>query len=594
MAFVRAVWAILATGWRASPGRMTASFVLLLVNYVSWPLAPLVLKFVTDAVVAQDVRRAAVAAAFLPLVAYLSYTGSHIAQTVWVELADLYQVRVDQELGDLSQGPIGIQHHERDDYADRLELMRNEGNALYRAVPFALRTVAFAAQATITIALFVSVQPLLLAILAFGVVPVIAGRRAWAGVEATQLATADLARRAQHLLDLAVSREAAKEIRVFGLQQELRGRLSRTRRELRDERSRAETKAAVLIAAGHLAFAAAFVAGLVLVVRGAIAGRHSVGDVVLVLTLAIQVNALVGNAVGTTVWLQRSAAAMQRLAWLRELLTTLYPPRPEDAAVPAMLRDGIRFEHVSFRYPGTTTPVLTDVDLTLPAGSTVAFVGENGAGKTTLVNLLCRFYEPDSGRITIDDVDLTRLPIEQWRDRVAAGFQDFVRLELAARESVGVGDLPALHDDAVVLGAVDRAAATTVVEELPAGLDTSLGKTYEAGVELSGGQWQKLALARTMMRTAPLLLILDEPTSSLDAHAEHTLFERYAASARELARTTGGIAVFVSHRFSTVRMADHIVVIDEGRIIEQGSHAELLALDGLYAELFQLQAAAYG
>ena len=593
MGSMRAVGTIFVTGWRASPARMTASFVLLLLNYVSWPLAPLVLKHVTDAVVAQDVARATVAAAFLPLVAYLSYTGSHIAQTVWVELADLYLIRVGQELGDLSQEPVGIQHHERADYADRLELMRNEGNALYRAVTFALQAVAFTAQAVITIILFVSVQPLLLVILAFGVVPVIAGRRGWAGVEAIRLATADQARRAQHLLDLAVDREAAKEIRVFGLQEELRGRLRRARDQLHRQQSRAEVRSAVIIAIGHLAFAVAFVTGLVLVVRGAIAGRHSVGDVVLVLTLAVQVNALVGNAVGTTVWLQRSAAAMQRLSWLRQLVTALNPATTSDASVPDVLRDSIRFDHVSFRYPGTTSRVLTDIDLTLPAGATVAFVGENGAGKTTLVNLLCRFYEPDSGRITVDGIDLKRLPVDQWRARIAAGFQDFVRWELTARESVGVGDLPHIDNDAVIVSAINRAAATDVIEPLPAGLQTSLGKTYEDGAELSGGQWQKIALARAMMRTKPLLLILDEPTAALDAHAEHTLFQRYANSARAIARTTGGIAIFVSHRFSTVRMADHIVVIDRGEIIEQGGHAELLARDGLYAELFHLQADAY-
>jgi ATP-binding cassette subfamily B protein len=209
------------------------------------------------------------------------------------------------------------------------------------------------------------------------------------------------------------------------------------------------------------------------------------------------------------------------------------------------------------------------------------------------VKLLCRFYEPTQGRIAVDGADLAAIDAVAWRQRVAAGFQDFVRFELVARESVGIGDLP--HVDALrdVEAAVDRAAARDVVEDLPHGLETHLGKSYTDGAELSGGQWQKLALARAMMRERPLLLILDEPTSALDAHAEHELFERYAVSARAVARATGGIAIFVSHRFSTVRMADLIVVVDGGRIAEQGSHAELLARDGIYAELFSLQASAY-
>ncbi len=198
-----------------------------------------------------------------------------------------------------------------------------------------------------------------------------------------------------------------------------------------------------------------------------------------------------------------------------------------------------------------------------------------------------------SSRSTCDSTVASGLPAERWRERIAAGFQDFVRFELLAQESVGVGEMTLLDDRPAVESAVDRAAARDVVEDLPFGLDTPLGTTQD-GAELSGGQWQKLALARAMMRTRPLLLILDEPTSALDAHAEHELFERYAESARAVARATGGIAIFVSHRFSTVRMADTIVVVEDGCIAEAGTHEDLIANNGTYAELFALQAAAYG
>ncbi|HEY0991419.1 MAG TPA: ABC transporter ATP-binding protein, partial [Kofleriaceae bacterium] len=234
-----------------------------------------------------------------------------------------------------------------------------------------------------------------------------------------------------------------------------------------------------------------------------------------------------------------------------------------------------------------------DVNLDLPAGSVVALVGENGAGKTTLVKLLCRFYEPTTGAITVDGVDLARFPVDAWRRRISAGFQDFARLQLLARESIGVGDVDQLDGDAHVLAALERAAAPELPAALPRGLDTQLGREFHGGVELSQGQWQKVALGRAMMRSAPLLMILDEPTASLDAPTEHALFERYAGAARRAAAATGAITILISHRFSTVRMADMILVVAGGRIAEIGDLAALVRAGGLYAELYELQRRAY-
>jgi ATP-binding cassette subfamily B protein len=593
-AFARGVAAILAYGWRASPPRMAAAFALVLLNYVSRPLGAVALKEVTDAVVAGDVRAATYAAAALPVLATFGYTGSHLAHGLWVELSNLYMVRLGDEVGRLTQGSAGLEHHERADYADRLELLRAGGNELVQSVRLAAGATALAAQFALTVVLLATLQPLLLLLLVFAVPPLLADRWGWKRMDAAQLATADRYRVSSHMLDLAIRQDAAKEIRIFGLHDELGRRLRDARAQVRRAVLRVDVETMLALTATQLLFSLAFVVALLGVVRGAVDGRHSVGDVVLVFTLAVQVNALVFNAVGHAQWLQRSASSMARLAWLRDLVRGLYPPVREPLPVPAELRSGIRFHGVGFRYPGTDAEVVRGLDLDLPAGTTVAFVGENGAGKTTLVKLLCRFYEPSEGRITVDGADLARFPPEEWRARVAAGFQDFVRFELLARESIGVGDLAAVDDEDAVGRAVERAAAADVVARLEEGLDTQLGKTYADGAELSGGQWQKVALARAVMREAPLLLVLDEPTSGLDAHAEHALFERYAASAREVARGSGGIAVFVSHRFSTVRMADLIVVLDDGRVVERGSHDELVAQRGLYAELYALQAAAYG
>ncbi|MGH9271904.1 MAG: ATP-binding cassette domain-containing protein, partial [Ilumatobacteraceae bacterium] len=262
------------------------------------------------------------------------------------------------------------------------------------------------------------------------------------------------------------------------------------------------------------------------------------------------------------------------------------------ATPPERLVDGLRFEHVSFRYPGTDRLALDDVDVHLPAGSVVAIVGENGAGKTTMVKLLAAMYRPTSGQITVDGIDLATIATPRWRARLAGAFQDFFRFELPAQQSVGVGDPPRLDDRDAVDVAVDRAGAVDVVDRLPTGLDTQLGPTWDAGVEVSFGQWQKLALARGFMRDEPLVLVLDEPTAALDAETEHALFERYAGAARNAA-AAGRVTVLVSHRFSTVRMADLIVVLDGARVVEVGGHDELVARGGQYAELFGLQAAAY-
>ena len=247
---------------------------------------------------------------------------------------------------------------------------------------------------------------------------------------------------------------------------------------------------------------------------------------------------------------------------------------------------------MSFAYPGTSRLVLDDVNLDLPPGTVVAIVGENGAGKSTLVKLLAKMYEPTSGRILVGGTELRRVAAADWRSRLAGAFQDFFRFEFRARHTVGVGDVPRLDDEPAVTTAVTRAGADDVVARLTAGLETQLGPTWPGGVEVSFGQWQKLALARGFMRDRPLVLVLDEPTAALDAETEHALFERYAEAVRGHS-PDGRVTILVSHRFSTVRMADLIVVLDGARVVETGTHEALMAKRGQYAELYGIQAAAY-
>jgi ATP-binding cassette subfamily B protein len=249
--------------------------------------------------------------------------------------------------------------------------------------------------------------------------------------------------------------------------------------------------------------------------------------------------------------------------------------------------DGVRFEHVDFTYPGGEEPALRDINLHLQPGQSLALVGENGSGKTTLIKLLTRLYTPDSGRILLDGLDLRQWDTDALRGRIGVIFQDFGRYQLLVGENIGAGDVAHFEDRQRWREAADKGMAASFIQTLPEGYDTQLGRWFKGGRELSGGQWQKIALSRAFMRTQADILVLDEPTSTMDAKAEASLFEHF----RDLCR--GKMTILISHRFSTVRMADQIIVIRNGVVVEQGAHAELMAQGGQYAQLFTLQAKGY-
>jgi ATP-binding cassette subfamily B protein len=380
----------------------------------------------------------------------------------------------------------------------------------------------------------------------------------------------------------------AKDVRVFGIAR----RLAEARRDAWDRGyqpiSDVRTKSAAWHALAWAVFGAGYAGAIVFVTFGL---HASAGAVLLVLAAGARLSAYVGATVGEIgflrgVWMDGS----RRLAWLEDYAASL--SASADRHPPQRLSEGITLDHVTFSYPGTSHVVLDDVSLRLPAGAVVAIVGENGAGKTTLVKLLTKMYEPASGAIYVDDVPLARMKADEWRARAAGSFQDFFRFEFTAGHAIGLGDVPRLDDAGALAVAIQRGGAADVIERLPRGLDTQLGATWPEGVDVSFGQWQKLALARGFMREEPLLLVLDEPTAALDAETEHALFERYAAAAHE-AGGNGRITILVSHRFSTVRMADLIVVLEGARVVEVGTHDELLARGGAYAELYRIQAVAY-
>ncbi len=275
------------------------------------------------------------------------------------------------------------------------------------------------------------------------------------------------------------------------------------------------------------------------------------------------------------------------LSTLYEYLETPVPPSVGTSQGGAKPDDGIRFEQVSFTYPGASEPALHDINLHIRPGESLALVGQNGSGKTTLIKLLTRLYSPDSGRILLDGTDLRDWDESTLLQRIGVIFQDFARYQMRVGENVGAGDVHHFEDEARWREASDKGMASEFIDGLPSGFNTQLGKWFREGRELSGGQWQKIALARAFMRSRADILVLDEPTAAMDAEAEASIFAHF----RELAGNR--IAILISHRFSTVRMADQIIVIQDGRIIEHGSHEQLMALDGHYAHLFSLQAQGY-
>jgi len=399
-------------------------------------------------------------------------------------------------------------------------------------------------------------------------------------------------RLAEHLFATATSAAAAKEIRVTGIGRDLADRRRAEWQRWFAPVARARWGTAISHSVAWAIFGLGYVGAVVFVVVGI---HANVGSVLLILAAGARLSSYVGGAIGEIgflrgFWIDGS----RRLAWLENYSASQVATT--DAEIPDRLVDGIRLNHVSFAYPGADRLALDDVTLHLPAGAVVAIVGENGAGKSTLVKLLAKMYEPTSGEILIDGEPLHRMRTEDWRNRLTGAFQDFFRFEFSAQHSVGLGDLPRLDDESAVDEAVARAGARDVVERLPEGLHSQLGPTWPGGQELSFGQWQKLALSRGYMRSDALLIMLDEPTASLDAETEHELFERYAQAAHvdeSASSRSGEITILVSHRFSTVRMADLIVVLDGSRLAEVGSHEQLMQRDGPYADLYRIQEAAY-
>jgi len=590
------MWRLCRLGYRNEPVLIVAAFVLSLVAAVPDALMALWLKLLGNGVVRHDRSLLVGAALGLAVSAAGTWFLRVISTRVQRRFRDRVTIALESHVAGLQASVSTIAHQERPDYLDRLAVLRDQVFVLDHMYMSLFSTCGWIVRLGLTIGLIASIHPALALLSVFALPTVLTSGWRPAVERVTQERVAPHDRLAKHLFLTATTVAAAKEVRVTGIGDYL----VRRRRQAWEEWYRPMASARWRSAAWHslawAVFGAAYVGAVVMVTSVL---HRPVGDVLLVLAAGSRLSSYIGATVGEIgflrgTWLDGS----RRLVWLERYVEAL--TEGADRPAPERLQDGIRLEGVSFAYPGTERLVLEDVDLHLPAGAVVALVGENGAGKSTLVKLLCKLYRPVAGCITVDGVALESVRTEDWRSRLAGAFQDFFRFELMAGQSVGLGDLPHLDDRPAVAAAVGRAGADDVVSALSSGLDTQLGPTWSDGVDVSFGQWQKIALARGFMREEPLLLVLDEPTAALDAETEHQLFERAAAAARRSDRSSprpapdnGRITLLVSHRFSTVRMADLIVVLDGSRVVEVGSHEELAAAGGLYAELYDIQAAAY-
>ena len=531
------MWRLCRLGYRNEPGLLVAALLLSLAAALPDALLALWLALLGDGVLEGDRRLLVVAATGLGLSAAATWVLRTVDARVQRRFRDKVTIALEAHVARLQASVQTVAHQERPEWLDRLTVLRQQVFVLDHMYMSLFSTAGWVLRLAVTVGLLVSISPWLAALAAFALPTVLTSAWRPAMERRAQERGAAASRLARHLFTVATTAPPGKEVRVAGIGD----RLAADRRSAWERwygpLAAARRTSAAWHAAGWAVFGAGYVGAVVVTTSVLRAGPAAV---LLVLAAGSRLSAYIGATAGEIgflrgIWMDGS----RRLAWLEDYAAAV--EADADGPVPAALASGIRLEHVCFAYPGTDRLVLDDLCLELPAGAVVAVVGENGAGKTTLVKLLCKLYEPTGGRILVDGRPLGRMDADAWRSRLAGG------------------------------------------------LDTQLGPTWPDGVEVSFGQWQKLALARGFMRTGPLLLVLDEPTAALDAETEHALFERYAAAAR----AGGGITMLVSHRFSTVRMADLIVVLDGARLVEAGSHAELLARGGQYAELYGIQAAAY-
>jgi ATP-binding cassette, subfamily B, bacterial len=588
---LRNVPPVLKIVWRSSPTVVALG----LVSRVLVSLLPLgllaITKLIVDSIVRAVTTRQMVAPRFWWLVAAecgLAVLTSVLGRAVdYLDamLADDYSRHVSVQVM-AHAAELDLLTYENPVFYDRLERARVQATdrlAMIQAIGRLVQQVVTTLSLSLYIAAF---SPWLMLLLVAGLVPAFLGESHFAFLGyAKNFRQTPIRRQLDYLRLLGGSKEAAKELKLFGLKDFLTQRFARLWDGIYQENVnliRRKLIAGVFLSAlGTLGYYSAYV----FIIWRTLAGVISIGAMTALTGAILQVSGNIQQLFSTLSGIADQALFLTDLLAFFEMQPTVRS-KPNALPAPRPIRQGFEFRDVSFCYPGTSRLVLQGLNFRLRPGERVAMVGENGQGKTTIVKLITRLYDPTEGQILLDGVDLREYDLENLYREIGVIFQDFMRYEMTAAENIAVGRIEELGNRDLLRRAAGKSLAHEVVERLPWSYDQMLGRRFEAGVDLSGGEWQKLALARAYLRDAQLL-ILDEPTASLDARSEFSVFRRFA----EL--TSGKTALFTSHRFSTVRMADRIIVLDAGRITEDGSHEQLANLGGRYAELFEMQAASY-
>jgi ATP-binding cassette subfamily B protein len=576
--------------WRADPGLFVVCALTAIGSLAATLLYPIGFGVLVDGAITNHGSRIVIGVAIATVALPCSYVLQSVGSSLGIKLTDQTSMLLGLHIARLVNSAPFLEHFERPEYLAEIDTLRQRHRTI-AAVPVQSLNLLGSGLLIAGVAVVLGLLwPPLAVVPLFAVAPVVANRRAARIEKRSDDELAESRRLLAELFLLVSTPEPAKELRTYGVVNDLLDRHARLGEQIDRQELRAVRRCAAYKAAGWFIYGLAFVGAIAVLLLRAVHGEVLPGSVVAAISFMRRAQQHISRVSINAGSFATAMTTADRVLWLEDYVDSALAGGTRK--VPARLRRGIRFEHVDFRYPGQQELTLDDVSVVLPAGSTVALVGENGAGKSTLVKLLTGMYPPTSGQITVDGADLAAIKPAGWRAATTGAFQDFAQFQTTVGDGVGMGDLPRINDKHAVRGALSRAGAVTLVDELPDGLDTLLGR-WVGGRSLSTGQWQRVALARGLMREAPLLVVLDEPTASLDPPTEAALFSRYRDAARRLGEANGTITVLVTHRFSSVHMADQIIVMDHGHVAESGDHAELIRRKGTYAELFTLQAKGY-
>ena len=588
---LRRVPPVLKIVWRSGPLVVTLGLVFRLFASLL-PIALLwIAKLIIDSIVQAVAGHQSVGPGFWWLVAAefgLAVCGSFLGRTIDyfdALLADKYTRHVSIEVMKHAAA-LDLATYEDPVFYDRLERARVQATdrlGMIQSIGRLVQQVITAVSLSISIIVF---SPWLLLLLIVGVIPAFLGESHFAFLGyATNFRQTPIRRQLDYLRVLGGSREAAKELKLFGLKEFLIERFTRLSDQIYHENVGLARRRLIAGTLLSMIGTAGYYSAYVFVVWRTIHGVLTIGELTFLSGAIVQASSNIQQIFSTLASIADQALFLTDLLAFFEMSPTIFS-KPTALPAPRPIVRGFEFRNVSFRYPGGSRLVLNGLNFHLRPGERVALVGENGQGKTTIVKLMTRLYDPLEGQILLDGIDLREYSLEDLYREIGVIFQDFMRYEMTARENIAVGQIETLARLEPLQEAARKSMAAPVIERLPFNYEQMLGRRFEGGVDLSGGEWQKVALARAYLRNAQIL-ILDEPTAALDARSEFEVFRRFA----EL--TTGKTALFISHRFSTVRMADRVVVLENGKITEDGSHEELANLGGQYAEMFELQATHY-